>query len=255
MQLWRVGLGYVDDCLSIASEALEIAHKRNHAFTVAWALLAAAHIYRETGRFADALSNGNKAIAICERHGFIARMGTVLLQTGAVYCRSGDTERGLSDMRRGLDLWRSASSRFHMSYWLSDFAECLLRSQKYEEADQVLREAEQVVAETDERSHFGELLRQRGSLLVLAGNVAEGSAKLWQAVEWGRSRDTRLFELRALRDLVRLGIPQDERKKAEAALQELIVWFPATLQIPDLNEARDALKPGTAALARSGQAG
>jgi hypothetical protein len=136
-----------------------------------------------------------------------------------------------------------------MSYWLSDFAECLLRSQKYEEADQALREAEQVVAETDERSHFGELLRQRGCLLVLCGKVADGSAKLWQAVEWTRSRDTRLFELRALRDLVRLGIPQDELRRAEAALQEVIAWFPPKLQIPDLNESRDALK---SALARSG---
>jgi tetratricopeptide (TPR) repeat protein len=134
-----LGLGYVDDCRSIASEALEIAHKRNHEFTVAWALLGAAHISRETGRFADALSNGIEAIAICERYGFVARMGMVLLQIGAAYCRLGDTERGLGDIRRGLDLWRSTSSRFHMSYWLSDFAECLLRAQRYEEVTEHLK--------------------------------------------------------------------------------------------------------------------
>ena len=112
-----LALGYVDECLPIVSEALEIAHKRNHAFTVAWALLIAAHIYRETGRFADALSNGNEAIALCEQYGFVARMGTVLMYIGAVYCRLGDTERGLADIRRGLDLWRNTSGRFHMSYF------------------------------------------------------------------------------------------------------------------------------------------
>ncbi|HWX33463.1 MAG TPA: AAA family ATPase, partial [Steroidobacteraceae bacterium] len=194
-------LGYVHECLPIVSGALEIARKRNHAFTVAWALLNAAHIYRETGRFADALSSGSEAIALCERYGFVARMGTVLLYIGAAYCRLGDTERGLGDIRRGLDIWRSTSNRFHMSYHLSDFADCLLRAKKYDEADRALREAEQLIAETDERSHVGEVLRLRGLLQILSGDVGDGAAKLWQAVKWARSRDARLFELRALRDL------------------------------------------------------
>jgi tetratricopeptide (TPR) repeat protein len=236
-------LGYVDECLPIVREALEIAHKRNHAFTVAWALLNAAHIYRETGRFADALSNGSEAIALCERYGFVARMGTVLLYIGAAYCRLGDTERGLGDIRRGLDIWRSTSNQFHMSYHLSDFADCLLRAKKYDEADRALREAEQIIAETDERSHVGEVLRLRGLLQILSGDVGDGAAKLWQAVKWARSRDARLFELRALRDLTLSDISQDEKKKAATALHQLLSWFPHGLEIPDLHEARDALQP------------
>ena len=58
-----------------------------------------------------------------------------------------------------------------MSYYLSDFADCLLRAKEYDEADRVLREAEQIIAETDERSHFGELLRLRGLLSVSRGDV------------------------------------------------------------------------------------
>src|ERR1700730_7880867 len=56
-------------------------------------------IYREAGRFCGSLSVGNEAIACCERYGFVARMGTVLLQTGGAYCRLGETERGLADSR------------------------------------------------------------------------------------------------------------------------------------------------------------
>jgi tetratricopeptide (TPR) repeat protein len=141
-------------------------------------------------------------------------MGTVLLYIGAAYCRLGDTERGLGDIRRGLDIWRSTSNRFHMSYHLSDFADCLLRAKKYDEADRALREAEQLIAETDERSHVGEVLRLRGLLQILSGDVGDGAAKLWQAVKWARSRDARLFELRALRDLTLSETSQDEKKKA-----------------------------------------
>ena len=103
-------------------------------------------------------------------------MGSVLMQTGAVYCRLGETRRGLAEIRRGLELWRKASSQLQMSYYLSDFADCLLRAHEHDEADRVLCEAEQIVAETDERSHMGELLRLRGLLTALNGNVVDGSA-------------------------------------------------------------------------------
>src|SRR5262249_18460083 len=207
-------LGRVDQCLSLAQEALDIARERNHAFTLAWAQLVAARMYREVGRFDEALSAADEAIAVCERYGFAARLGTVLLQSGAAYCRIGEIERGLTDSRRGLELWRSTSSRFHMSYYLSDFADCLLRAKEYDEADRVLREAEQIVAETDERSHVGELLRLRGLFLAFEGNVLDGSAKLWEAIEWAGARETKLFELRALRDLTLLDISTHEKKRA-----------------------------------------
>jgi hypothetical protein len=232
-----LALGYLDQCLSLIREALEIARKRNHAFTVAWALLAAARIYRHAGRFDEALSSGNEAIALCERYGFVARMGTVLLQTGAVYCAVGETERGLADIRRGLQLWRTTSNRFHMSYFLSEFADCLLRVKEYDEADRALREAEQIVAETDERSHVAEILRLKGLLLALHGDVADGTACLWQALEWARSRSAKLFELRALRDLARIDASQS-RETAAKALREVVGWFPTALDIPDLQEAR-----------------
>jgi hypothetical protein len=127
-------------------------------------------------------------------------MGTVLLyierRTAGLV-----TERGLGDIRRGLDIWRSTSNRFHMSYHLSDFADCLLRAKKYDEADRAVREAEQIIAETDERTHLGEVHLLRRLLQILRRAIGDVAVKLWQAVKWARFRDARLFELRALRDL------------------------------------------------------
>jgi hypothetical protein len=143
----------------------------------------------------------------------------------------------LADSRRGLELWRKTSSRFHMSYFLSEFADCLLRANHYDEADRALREAEQVVAETDERSHASELLRLRGRLLALSGSISEGTASLWQAVEWARSRSLKLFELRALRDLASIDISPSGEKSAKE-LRGVVAWFPKALKMPDLQEAR-----------------
>jgi len=82
----------------------------------------------------------------------------------------------------------------------------------------------------------------RRNYFGLSGNAADGSAKLWQAVEWARSRDARLFEVRALRDLIRLDIPQDQRKQAAAALHEVVTSFPENAHMPDLEEARNTLQ-------------
>jgi hypothetical protein len=98
--------GWHSVILSAACCSSRIARWRNHAFTVGWALLAASRVYREAGRFTEALSTGEEAIELCERHGFVARLGTVLLQTGGTHCRLGETERSLTETRRGLELWR-----------------------------------------------------------------------------------------------------------------------------------------------------
>jgi tetratricopeptide (TPR) repeat protein len=105
-------LGRVGECLSLAQEALDIARERNHAFTLAWAQLVAARIYREVGLFDEALSVANEAIAVCERYGFSARLGTVLLQSGAAYCRIGEVERGLAATRRGLRFGAAQAAAF-----------------------------------------------------------------------------------------------------------------------------------------------
>jgi class 3 adenylate cyclase/tetratricopeptide (TPR) repeat protein len=234
-------LGIVDDSLSLVQEAVAIARNRNHSFSLAWALLSASRLYNVAGRFGEALSLGKEANALCERYGFVARMGTVLMQTGAAYCGLGETQRGLADIRHGLDLWRRTSGSFHMSYYLSDFAERLLRSREYDEADRALREAEQIVADTDERSHEGELFRLRGILLARSGHRPEAATLLRQAVQWARLRNAKLFELRALRDLTRLDSSWEEKNEVTKALADVIGWFPERLDIPDLREARDVL--------------
>jgi hypothetical protein len=78
-------------------------------------------------------------------------------------------------MCRGLKLWCDASGRFHTSWLLSEFADCLMQAEKFDEVDAMLCEAEQVVAETDERSHVAELIRLRGRLLTQRRQLTHGA--------------------------------------------------------------------------------
>jgi predicted ATPase len=164
------------------------------------------------------------------------------MATGQAQFAMGETERGLAEIRRGFDMWREASGRFHISWYSSEFADCLLRAAKYDEMDMLLREAEQAVTETDERSHFAELLRIRGVLLVLTEDIPGGVQNLLQAIDLSRRQKAKFFELRALRDLTRLQTSGHDRARLMKDLRAVTSWFPETLETSDLREARDLLQ-------------
>jgi class 3 adenylate cyclase/tetratricopeptide (TPR) repeat protein len=239
----RVGtaLGYFEDCLSLARQSLSTARARNHAFSVAWALQAMTIMHRLLGNYTEAVKLGTEAIEICERSGFRARMGALLPVIGAARFGLGETERGLSEIRRGIQLWRDTGG-FHLPSHLGDFADCLLRVGKLDEAEKAIFEGEEIVDRTDEQSHGAEILRMRGMISAMKGDLANGARKLREAIRWSRMRGTKLFELRALRDLTRLMLATNDSWSTKQELRRVVNWFPATLEPPDLAEARELLQ-------------
>jgi tetratricopeptide (TPR) repeat protein len=240
----RVGtaLGYFEDGLSIARQSLSTARARNHAFSVAWALQIMTYIHWLLGNYTEAVRLGTEAIEICERHGFRARMGGLLPIIGGARLGLGDTERGLSEIRRGIQLWRDTGG-FHMPVYLGDSADCLLRVGQLDEAEKAIFEAEEIIARSDEQSHGAELLRIRGVISVMKGDLASGVKELREAIQWSRIRGTKLFELRTLRDLARLtSATNDDGTSTKSELRQVVNWFPATVETPDLREARELLR-------------
>jgi tetratricopeptide (TPR) repeat protein len=235
-------LGYLDRCLILALEGLEIARSRGHAFSIAWALQTKARTQGNVAAYADQLICAEEAASICQRHGFEARLGMVLLQRGAAYFGLGQSQAGVADTRRGLDIWRKTSHRFHMTYYLSEFVDMLIRCGELDDAQFTLAEAEQIVAETDEKSHSAELYRLRGLMSGLAGDQQTAIAFFNKALDWSRARQTRLFELRAARDLARTAVGLGAPGNCVESLRSILAWFPADLRSRDLQEARALLR-------------
>jgi hypothetical protein len=63
-----------------------------------------------------------------------------------------------------------------------------------------------------------------------------------QAIDLSRRQQTKVFELRALRDLSRLQTSDADRARLMKDLRAVSSWFPETLRTPDLREARDLLQ-------------
>jgi tetratricopeptide (TPR) repeat protein len=235
-------LGHLDRCAALSEEGLSIARARGHAFTIAWALMGLAQDYHDIGAYDRQLACSDEAILICERHGFEARLGTVLIQKGLALFGLGRRDRALADLSRGLELWRKTSHRFHMTFWLGEFADWLIRSGCIDLAQSALAEAEQIVADTDEESYVAELYRLRGLLWRLAGNGQTATALLYKALGWSRARHARLFELRAARDLAQSALSAGMLGTAMEELRSIVQWFPSGLESRDLKEARELLE-------------
>jgi tetratricopeptide (TPR) repeat protein len=219
---------------------------RGHLFSVVWASVSRISALRVFGRYSEAVACADRAIEICERHGFDARIGNVLLHRGPALFDLGDQERGLQDLQRGVAFWRKTSGTFMLSRNVAILAEHLLRANRLDEARISLGEAERLAETTEEKDQLAEIIRLRGHLWQSEGRHDKAKAHFVRAFERARNQRARLFELHAARDLVRLSAEAGGSAEALEMLRCTVNWFPAGLDVPVLAECRALLRCMTA---------
>ena len=234
-------MGSLDRSRIRSEEAWTIAKARGHAFSVAWAGLVRLRSLLPLGRYAECAPILDECFEICDRYGFNARMGVLRVYRGAAWFGLGEKERGLTDMRSGLAIWRQTSGTFHLTHWISEFVRCLLHDGKIGEADRTLQKAEEIIENTEERSAFPEIRRLRGRWYEMTGNIRSADHHYREALEWSCEREAKLFELRAAINLARLWRDQGRREDARNLLVPVYAWFTEGFDAPDLVEAKAVL--------------
>jgi len=242
LEMASSALGWLEQGRTHSEEAWTIAQAGGHAFSVAWAGLVRLRSLLHLGRYVESVETANESIAICERHGFDARMASLLVYRGAARFAIGERREGLADTRNGITLWRKTSGSFHGSMFISEFVRCLLQDGNTDEADLSLRDAEEIVGATEERSHFPEIRRLRGLLFELRGESRKALDHYQQALEWSHERQAKLFELRAATSLARLRRDEGRRSEARDLLAPVYGWFTEGFDAPDLKEAKALLE-------------
>jgi class 3 adenylate cyclase/tetratricopeptide (TPR) repeat protein len=235
-------LGYLERAFVVSEQGMAIAVDRGHLFSIVWASVAHVLALTSFGRYAEAVACADRAIAICEKHGFETRIGNVLQHRGPALFELGDEERGLADIRRGVALWRERSGTFFLTRNLAKLAEYQLRANHLEAARANLDEAEQLAETTDEKMHLAEIIRLRGRLRQAEGNYDQSRLCFERAIACSRSQRAHLFELNAAHDLARLAGEAGDATEALAMLRTIVDWFPANLHVPVLSESRALLQ-------------
>jgi predicted ATPase/class 3 adenylate cyclase len=245
--LWH--LGYVDQALRTAADAVKHAEALAHPFTMAYTIGHARgmmDVFRR--RPDDTRSYAALIVSICNEHGFPfwAASGRVL-EGWAATCQ-GDTDKGLEQLRAGVAAWQETGARLWLPIYLALEAEGHSKAGDSGAAFQAIEQAIATSKETGEQWAIAEVLRMKARLLVEARRASDGEIEtlLMESIEIARRQQARCWELRATCDLARLWQRQGRDIEAFNLLRSIYDQFTEGFDTPDLLDAKaimDAINP------------
>ncbi len=244
-------LGYPDQALRRAREALTLARGLDHTFSLVYALHFSAQLHHYRREYQVARDQAAEALRISTEQSFALWLGCAAVIHGWALAEVGQAQEGLTQIRKGIVNWRGIGQELQVPHFLGLLAEAHGRANEPEQGLEALTEALTIVERTGERFWEAELQRVYGelSLCVAAPAIwgrrpvavsAEGSFQ--KAIEIARRQSAKSLELRAVTSLSRLLQKQGKKAEARQILAEVYGWFTEGFDTPDLKEAKALLE-------------
>jgi predicted ATPase len=242
LTLWF--LGYPNQALKRINEALTLAQKLSHSFSLAYAehFVTLLHQFRCEEQ---AIQEWIKIeIALSSEQGFpyMLAWGTIL--RGWLLAEQRQEEEGIVQIQQSLAAFRATGVELWRLYHLALLAQAYGKVGRVEEGLAVLAEALAAVDKAGERMWEAELYRLRGELTLqskvqgLRFKVEEAEEYFLKAIETARKQQAKSLELRAVMSLSRLWQSQSKTKEAHGILVEIYNWFTEGFDTKDLQEAK-----------------
>jgi class 3 adenylate cyclase/tetratricopeptide (TPR) repeat protein len=238
--LWM--LGYPDQAKA-ANEATEAnARRRGHPFDLAFALTLGAQVYEYLGDSEALFSRSEEAERIGKEHG-ITLLGEILAEItrGVALLRAGRAADAAAQLGGSIGRLKQTGHSIWIWYLGALQAEALAASGRLEEAMALIQESVTKIEAGEERSHYAETLRLRGSILRQAKQPEAAEATLRRAIEVARSQEAKSWELRAATTLAELLWERGRAAEALALLRPIYDWFNDGLRTRDLRAASSLL--------------
>ena len=233
-------LGFPDQALEHAREALSLARALGHGPSLLMALNSNAYQHRCRGELAAARERSEEQVRLCVEQEMVPQhVAWGRIGRGWAIALAGDLESGLAGMREGLDQLEAMKVQFRRAHHLALFAEVCALAGRVDEG----RLALEAALESAERWWLPEVHRLRGGLaLAKAADRAEEAEQWFQrALAEARAQQARSLELRAASSLARLWRDQGRRAQAHDLLAPVYGWFTEGFETADLKEAKALL--------------
>jgi class 3 adenylate cyclase/tetratricopeptide (TPR) repeat protein len=238
--LWM--MGYPDQALA-ANEATEAnARRRGHPFDLAFALTLGAQLF-DYLRDSDALLQRTEEAERIGKERGIALLGEIMteISRGVAWLRAGRLAEALPQLDRGIQRLMQTGHRIWVWYLRALRAEGLALTGDIEGAWTLIEESVARIEAGEERSHYAEVLRLRGWILILRGDPEQSVATLRKALTVARHQCAKSWELRAATTLARLLASRGDQAEALAVLAPVYDWFTEGRDTKDLKEAHQLL--------------
>jgi predicted ATPase len=229
--------GYPDTGLAMGSEALVLAERIAHPFTLGASLVmnAMLHLDRDEPELALQRIEAANALAAEQRIGLVLEPHILL---GAVMTAQGAYEEAVTCLRDGLAQPRAI--RLH-HYGLAKLAEALSRMGEHQQALATVGKGLEDQERTGQRRWEAELYRLKGVALLGLNRIDDAQAAFEEALRVARRQQAKSYELRAATSLARMWGEQGRRAEARELLAPVYGWFTEGFDTADLKDAKALL--------------
>jgi class 3 adenylate cyclase/predicted ATPase len=238
--LWQ--LGYPDQALNRAQEALAAAQELSLPFTLAFTefFVVVLHQYRREACVAQEIADS--LIALCAEHGLTDYLAWGTAMRGWTIAEQ-QNETGIAQLREGLDALSATGTALTRPYLLCMLAEACMETDRLDDGMSALTDALAAADAREERNWEPEIHRLKGELLLRGDYLNDSQAQncFQRAVEVARNQNAKSLELRATTSLARLMEKQGRRDEAHTMLVDIYSWFTEGFDTADLKDAKALL--------------
>jgi predicted ATPase len=229
-------LGYPDQALAHAHEAMRIAHERNNLYLVVTAQQIEAWVNSLRGETAVVLEISGSMIEICQKENFPVFLAIGLMLHGWGLAQMGEVEIGVGEIQQGLQIWNVLGSQLTTApyNWLADV---FIQAERWQEALDAAEAGLRDAQHHHEDVFLSELLRFKALALFGLNRSEEAEGLLLKAYQTAEQQQAKSYQLRAALSL----FSHTENPLNRKRLQEVYDWFTEGHQTLDLERARHAL--------------
>jgi len=234
-------LGFADTALRAAQDAIDLAHRLVHPFSLAVALAYAAMLHQFRREPTEVRARADAARSICAEHGFSYYDAWAAIMNGWAVAEEGDVDDGIARVRVGVRDLRATGAELRLPHYLGILADLYRRAQRLEDAIVTLAEARAVAERNEEHWTDASLHLLEGDLALATRDQAEAERCLRRAMESAQAQSARALLLRGSAKLTRLVAEGDRRAQAYDELTKIYGSFTEGFETVDCREARAVL--------------
>jgi predicted ATPase len=162
---------------------------------------------------------------------------------GLALFREGKIAEGVAPLKAGLASWETIGGMVNLPTMRAFLAEAMALTG---DLDNALRVIDEQIAQVErpgwkERYFYAEILRLKGWMLSLTGDLENAERSFHASLDWARRQQAKMWELRTSTSLARLWQNQGKRQDAYELLAPVYGWFTEGFDTKDLQEAKSLL--------------
>ena len=150
---------------------------------------------------------------------------------------------GIAPLKAGLAFWNAAGGKVRCPFFNAYLAEGMALIGDIDNALDLLDEQIVQVERPgwEERAHYAEILRLKGWILSLKGDLEGAERNFLASLVWARRQQAKSWELRTSISLARLWQSLGKRQDAYELLAPVYDWFTEGFDTRDMRDAKSLL--------------